>query len=306
MLVQTVVLISAMVVLAGTILSGGLVTARAAEHQAMLSRIYVAMSDAKGAFVASTQSFVQKYGTEQQVWPVHRTQLQPLCSGDDGRPYTVNGSRCGYFESLSWAVTGTSAKRVNSGSSPGVAVANYLANTVDEQRVSATVAVQISDATGDILYGERSQEITARVFSAPPYVVITGVRDVGAQAGGFRASEGDTGGALAQTANTYVSRSPNPSFPAAYTDTRILTTIDCVNSLPTTGAAIPKAFFDSRFHRYGEHIWAYESSCTSGSYATIGAPIDYVPSASVEFLATPQVPNTPWNTGADDTGQFPR
>lgn len=294
-----------MLVLAGAILTSTLVSAKALLHQTILTKTQTAMSDATEAFVASTQAFVKQHGSEPSRWPISQPTTEALCTAAAGAGNA--GVTCPYLATMNWAVTGSSATVAQANANSGAAAdASYLANTIDEQRISATISVQVSNQSGTVVYGERSREITARIFDAAPYVVVTGARDISTEDGNIHSSEGDTAGALQTNDLLAGSADPNPGYPTYYTDTRILTSIDCSNSVPGTTRPIGNAFFDTAFHPYGNVAWSFESSCSSANTVAIGIPIGYTMPTGSLFIAKPANPNAPWLKGDEDMNSFAR
>ena len=181
---QTLILIASIVVLAGAILTSSLVSAKNVFHQAVTAKTEVAMTDATSQFIAWAQSIISTKGTEENwagaVNPVIPTKSMCVTSGP-----------CDFYETTTWTVTGATIGKGTKQTSPQTtSTVQNLATSVDEQRLSATVSVAISDSTGHVIYGGRTAEITARLFDASPYIVVTGVHDLGSESGTADSSEG--------------------------------------------------------------------------------------------------------------------
>jgi len=239
-LIQSLLLIATMLIVGSALLTSTLVSAKAAFHRAVIHKSETAMSDATAQFVGWAQSYVAKYGTE-APWPIG---MQPqsgpisedLCTGkvllgnessQQGVP--LERATCPLIGTIEWTVTGSSAAAAaRAAETHSTSSAQNLSVSLDEQRISATLTVIITNASGKTIFANHSRELTTRVFDASPYVAITGTRDVSSEVGNIHASEGDTGGAKAAF-GLAAQPSPAVEYPARFTDTRILTTIDCFN-----------------------------------------------------------------------------
>jgi len=176
-----------------------------------------------------------------------------------------------------------------------------LARTVDEQRITAIVSVDVQSADGKRTFASESREITARTFDASPYVVVTGVRAASTINGTIRTSEGDSGGHLGNYESAYVKyqSTPNPNYPSVVTDTRIFTTVACVNSV---GFDSKNAFNEAGSHlvpvgRDGDADWVFEMPC-SPTYSP-------TPTPNIRGYITP-VGNTYGNVEDNSTGSLKR
>lgn len=327
MLMQSLLLIAALVAISGTILTSTLVTAKNGFHQAMMTANQTAMSGATADFVAWAASYVQpgnaaagnaQTHNAQTVWPKQfTTEFKPMCSSQGTA--LAAPAPCQYYVYAKWVVTGaTTAGGIRTapvGAPPAthVSTVKNLADTVDEQRISATITVDINDPTGKKTFASTSREVTARIFDAIPYVVITGIRDVGTQEGNYSASEGDTGGAVNVTAYNSGNKlaTPDPNHPAKATDTRLITSIDCNNS---PGVSQLNALLNSThsvdysLRPYGNQDWAYEAQCTPAVVVTPPPTItDYIAPIGSSYGSAHDNPATsPWNKNDADISAFAR
>ncbi len=317
MLIQSLVIIVAMVVLSGAILTSTLVTARASLHQTLLAKTQTAMNDATAAFVGAAAGNVRKYGTE-QPWPSSSPSAQSMCGDASIGPDASSVSPCPFLAVASWRVTGrTSAAPAISSSPPPASAtsdAQNLAATIDEQRVSVTIAVRITDPTGRTLLADRSREVTARIFNASPYVVITGSRDSAAAAGSIHAAEGDTAGKPpSNLERNYIPISPDAGHPAQFTDTRLRTTVDCSNSSTTFDEAQPEAtrdvgqYVDRSVREFGNQDWAFEAPCDPKyPIDNSKAPSGYATPIGSVYVTTQRPADLPWPKGDRNQSSFAR
>jgi hypothetical protein len=318
MLLQSLVVIAAMLVLTASILLETLVSAKAGFHTAMLARTQTALVDATASFVTWARSRVVTYGAGNALgWPAQSAPTYDPNVCPSAAPQAGSTpAPCAFTVIDTWQIRGATATAAGPSANPqpGFADARNLAPTVNEQRLAATIDVRITDRAGRTTYAERTREVTARLFEAPPYVVITGVRDIVAEAGSIHAGEGDTGGAPAYGAlggDEY--GTPNPQLPAADTDTRIRTSVDCQTESGSRGQAefqpAEPGQIDYSFHPYGNQDWAYETPCV---------PIDGVPSpppglpgylppvGSLYATSPGDQSNTTWTSGNDNPTTFAR
>jgi hypothetical protein len=319
MLLQSLVVIAAMLVLTGSILLETLLTARSSLHQAMAARTQTAMTDATASFVQWAQQQVATYGAgNAAAWPAQSAPLQdnnicPVASATTGS----TPPPCTFAAFDTWQIRGStngSNATTNATPAPGIADAQNLAPTVNEQRLAATITVRITDPTGRRTYADRTRDVTARIFEAPPYVVVTGERDVTAEVGSIHADEGDTGGSVQVGVASGLSYNlPNPTHPSASTDTRIRTSVDCSNRLnfdsAYTAQRAAHGEIDYSFHPYGNQDWAYEIACDppNGTPAPTEAAPGYLPPIGTTFSAYPGSQNpVPWNPGTGDLQSFAR
>lgn len=317
MLIQSLVLIATMLIVGGALLTSTLVSAKAALHQAVIHKSETAMSDATAQFVTWAEDYVSKYGTE-APWP---SGMQPqsgpivedMCSGkiasggglSQAGPSSSTGSSsapgsssvsgsssapigaspggaCPLTATMQWTVTGSSATSASRAAAQTAAIstAQNLSVSLDEQRVSATLTIIITDASGRTTFANHSRELTARIFDAMPYVAVTGSHDVSTEVGDIHASEGDTGG-VGRFQSSNRSTVPTANDPSAFTDTQILTTVDCANSPTNNDQNNPQAdgtrvYFDRSGRNYGNLAWAFEAPCApTYSIDSTNAPSDY-------------------------------
>jgi hypothetical protein len=268
---QTLIVIASIVALSAAILTSTIVSAKNSFHQLVIAKTQTAMNDGTSQFQFWAQKFVAKYGTEAD-WQAQSAQkapiFQPMCA--------ANETKCTFYETLQWKVTGASSGvPAPASSSAPMSTAENMTPAVDEQRVSATITTIVSDATGRTLYGGRTEEVTARVFNVSPYVVVTATHDLASASEAIAASEGDSGGVAGVGAALNVSI-PQATDPDAYTDTVIRAQISCANTalFDETDAEASQnngsLLFDPHYHPDGSLIWAYQMPCT---------PTDGVPSA---------------------------
>lgn len=187
-----------------------------------------------------------------------------------------------------------------------------MAGVLDEQRISATVNVAISDQLGHSIFGAKSQEITARIFDASPYIVVTGSHDSTSAAGVTSASEGDSGGVPSTVNGIAVNAVPDPHRPNAYVDTTINTTIDCINpnSFSQTN---PFSNVDKGngqiigVRQGGSMAWSFQMPCTP-TYGVPAAPLGtsfYSPPTGRTYQIDVSSNSIQW-TKNDQIRSFPR
>ena len=307
-MIQTLLTIASIVVLSGAILTSALVSARNALHRAVVAKTQTAMTDATSEFTFWAQQFVAEYGTEAN-WNAHP---MPVVN----RPMCASGVNCAYNATITWKITGaTIGVQPANAVGQAVSVVQNMAPAVDEQRISATISVGVSDATGRRDYGGRTEEVTARVFNARPYVVITGVRDLSSDVGVVRDSEGDSGGN--ETLHSVAANStPNPLRPYQYTDTVIRTTLDCVNTR-TFDESDPNAIVDHGFgtglidhsiRTGGAQSWAYQLPCTP-TYGVSAAPAaitNYIAPIGSVYQIDASNRSSNWQKGDQSSSTIPR
>jgi hypothetical protein len=288
-LIQSLVLIASLVLISGAIILSALTSAKITLQQTVLAKSQTAMTEATRDFVTWAAAFVAQNGTEQKsaAWTPPSTPVtEYVCpSGSENTP--PDATTCNYLATITWKVTGSTADGppTTPGASTQLSTAENLATTVDEQRISATIVVRLTNATGQTVLATRTLELTARTVDVAPYVIPTGERDVSAAASNIRTVEGDSGGELPVLLNR-PDVAPNPARPSEYTDTRVRTTVDCVNSAVTIDQSNPTsaadgnaiARIDYRFHPWGNQGWAYEEPCQPTYYARIATSPNY-PSA---------------------------
>jgi hypothetical protein len=269
---QTLIVIASIVALSAAILTSTIVSAKNSFHQLVIAKTQTAMNDGTSQFQFWAQKFVAKYGTEAD-WQAQSAQptpiFQPMCA--------TNETKCTFYETLQWKVTGaSSAVPAPASSSAPMSTAQNMTPAVDEQRVSATITAIVSDATGRTLYGGRTEEVTARVFNVAPYFVVTATHDLGSNSGAITSSEGDSGGVEDSVEESHYA-APTTANPSAYTDTLLKATIDCDNTTafdetdPEATEDNGTNLLDSQFHPDGDLVWAYQMPCTP-AYGVPPAP----------------------------------
>jgi len=283
MFIQALLLVAVMVVISGSILMSTIVTARSALHQSLIAQSQAAMSDATADFVTWATDRVQRKNAEVSWRPIKdsngksdTSEFKPLC--DSKRAASSTSGPCTHFVSANWMVVGATTPggrpQAGAGNAMQRTQVNNLARTVDEQRIAAIVSVDVQSADGRHTFSSDSREITARIFDASPYVVVTGVRAVSAINGTIKTSEGDSGGYRGSKDDASVQSSPNPQYPTSVTDTRIVTTVNCVN---TTSVNPGNPYNEAHNHiievgRDGDADWSYEMACTP-TYRPTPAPV---------------------------------
>ncbi|MDP9025271.1 MAG: hypothetical protein M3N13_07850 [Candidatus Eremiobacteraeota bacterium] len=290
MMIQGLLLVAVIAVISGTILTSTLVTAKTALHQTLAAQSRTAMSDATADFVTWAKARVQRDGA-QTSWGPRQTQslandtseFKPIC--DIAAINSANAPKsCDHWEHNTWVVTGATtpagqpAGAAQKDKPPGTTVSN-LARTVDEQRITAFVSADVESKDGRYTFASESRQVTARIFDGPPYVIITGVRQISSSNGGVKTAEGDSGGYLDGSTKNYgegINSRPDPIHPDRITDTRIVTTVDCVNTLTASnidpysrGNEANALVID--VNRQGDSDWAYQMPCAP-AYKTPDVP----------------------------------
>ncbi len=308
-----------MLIVGSALLTSTLVSAKAAFHRAVIHKSETAMSDATAQFVTWAQNYVIKNGTE-APWP---TGMQPqggpisenLCTGSliSGNTPSESGAvsssgKCPLMATMEWTVTGSSAASIaHAVQSAAASTAQNLSASLDEQRISATVTVIITSASGKTVLVNHSRELTARIFDAIPHVAITGTHDVSTEVGDIHASEGDTAGAIQRTDVTVAP--PHANSPTNFTDTRIVTDIDCANSNADNNQQNPNAdgdavYFDRSRRVYGNLAWAFEAPCSPRYHIdTTGAPSDYT-LARGRIYTSSAATSKPWHKSDENASSY--
>ena len=267
MLMQSMVLLAAIVVISGTLLTNSLMTAKKSLHELLLTKTQIAMNNAVSDFETWAAQRVQSSNT-QTTWPTTFTRnIKSTCSLP----------QCQYWAYSQWLVTGATTllpRQVNTTAKNATAM--NLATAVDEQRISAQVTVSIDDVSGKSTFSSATRQITARTLNVAPYVIITGITDSETAAGEARSVEGDSGGfddglRLKRTV-------PDANFPAMVSDTQILTDVDCVNSIAGANQDDPNAdkarSVDHSIRQFGDQDWQFEVPCTPSYQNQIVVPRD--------------------------------
>lgn len=317
MIPQGFLLIAIMLVVTGSILTSTLVTTRAALHQAIASQARTAMSKATVDFVTWARERVRAENAQTSWAPKmlptgqsDSAEFKALCS-----PAQLAGAivapACRHRMYAKWVVTGsTTAPVQGGGTAPGIAT--NMARTVDEQRIAAVVSVAIESDDGRQTFGSASREITARIFDASPWVVVTGVRDLAATNGSVFSGEGDTGGVAGDdNLRGGFSNTPDPNNPSNLVDTRILSDVHCLNS-PLVVQNDPRSRTETtiqEMNRQGDMDWSYELLC-SPTYPT-PAPTginltEYVNPSNGTYAALEGDQTTRWSPQNKAQVLFPR
>lgn len=268
MLLQTLVLVASMAVVTAALLTDGLFAAKAALRERLTAASRIETGDATARFVSWARAAVAADGVDPGGWPKAAPIRVALCDAA-----SADGAPCTLYATLAWTVDGSTLADDAAGSS----TARNLSAIVEEQRVSATLSVTLTDAAGARAYAASSREITLRVFAASPYAIVTATRDVAATAGASGTFEGDSAGFEASPApSDAASAQPAASDPAAYTDTAIGVAVDC--SQPA-GTSETLASSDGTrelvaLRRGGDLAYAFRVPC-SPAFAIVGAPAEY-------------------------------
>jgi len=283
-LLQTLVSLAIVASLAGAILTSTLVAAKVALHERAAREVQLALARGTNEFTVWAADFVQRHHADGQ-WPVETTM-----HGSPG-------------EAISFRVTGSTTAGP-AGSLAGPDVALNLETAVDEQRVAGEVTASVRAADGSVV-GSGTRDVTLRVFDAAPWAVVTGIRDVGAVLGSVHAAQGDTGGVDGANADGGGTATPDPSHPAADTDTRIRVTMTCVNSDANADQAHP--FRDNWPPGNNGMPWgvqavhgAYEAPCVPeyGYVPGHGPPTDAELPHGGEYSVGSFAPATAWSNGS--------
>jgi hypothetical protein len=285
-LLQSLLLIATLTVLGGSILASTLVTAKAAFHAKVMRAGESAMNDATADFVAWAQKNVRDAGIDQlPVWSAVPQTIGPSSACVEAAAANQGATTndpCKLYETIRWNVTGYSGSASSPDAAGSESLAAGLSSAQDEQRVSATITVAITDANQSVQYATRSRELTARVFHSAPYAAVTGERDAASQDGAISSAEGDTAGYAPQYRNAGATKTaPDQSRPSNYSDTTIITTVDCIN---TADNSSPNALADnnnviySRLRAYGNLAWIFETPCKQRQDVDPAtAPLGYEP-----------------------------
>jgi hypothetical protein len=139
----------------------------------------------------------------------------------------ANDPGCGTSLAISFVVEGSTANATS-----GASLAENLQDALHENRISATISATLVDRRGAI-EASAARRATIRVFDAPPYAILSGVRDATTIASSVGASQGDSAGspATGEAADGSIAPpTPDPARPAADTDTTISVMMTCSNS----------------------------------------------------------------------------
>lgn len=242
MLLQTLVSILIVVLLSGALLTGTLISAKVALHEAATRHVQIALAGGTGDLERWAADYVYRNHASAQ-WPtsLQTTAPQPICHSIQVIDATTQAS-CSLFETTTYRVTGSTTEPTagNEAGSSTLATADNLQTAVDEQRISAEVTATITNATGTVL-GTGTRELTVRVFDVPPWAIVTGARDVTTVIGSVHAAEGDTAGVDANGApSDSYNATPDPVNPSQYKNTVIYAKMTCTNSVANGDQGNPK------------------------------------------------------------------
>lgn len=177
MLLQSLLLIATLIIMGSALLTSTLVNAKTAFHQMVARKTQAAMIDATSEFTAWAQENVRTNGIAQlPVWSATFQQrpLQSLCQPAEEHGAAASPpSSCALFQRIQWNVTGHTGSISNAASNDTLlSTASNIATAQDEQRISATITVAITNAGGDIIFANHSRQVTARLFHAFPFIDI--------------------------------------------------------------------------------------------------------------------------------------
>lgn len=259
MVLQSLVLIAAMVLVSAAVMTSSLISARTALHARALALSHTAMTTSLADFQNWAATIVKTQSARAR-WPTTvTTEFKPLC------PSTTNAGACNTYLSAKWIVTGATSSVSSEGilSNREYAQAKNLSAPLDEQRLSATISIDLVNSRGKATIAATTMQTTLRLFDASPYVVVTGTRQTASLSALETSAEGDSGGAE-QNPHIFAAR-PNPENPSALQDTRLATAVDCVNSALAQNQNDPYQDIgvDSlkAVRSEGNLIWAYETPC---------------------------------------------
>ncbi len=308
MLLQSLLVIATTVVLAITVLLSALVSAKTSLHQEATRKAETAAADGTAAFVAWAQSIMAKNAlTNSNDWPTKPPApiREELCAPGTLPP----GGKCAFVATIDWTVTGKSTLHVSNSYWKATSELTNASVTLNEQRISATLRTTLSNVSSreDVPYAVRSRRVTARTFDAPPYVVITGSRDEGAQVADISSSEGDSGGYQNEVARDGVlndSSKPTSQHPSAYTDTVLIALATCSNSrlvelAPTAAPPDLKPIRD-----YGNADWRFEAPCVPRVKVSKNLPYPSWTAPPTRGFTTQDQDDRRWNKNDDNVSGF--
>ena len=314
MLLQSLLLVVALALIGSALLTSTLVSAKSAFHEMVMRQSRSAMTDATASLISWAQDNVRENGIDQlPVW-AQKTQpsdIHPACAAEANNSIRGDATtNCKLFSIISWNTTGHTDSTDDSLADVQSSEANNLATAQNEHRISATINVAITDSTGAVVYSRQSREITARVFQAYPYIVLTGQRDTSSEVLTISSSEGDTAGYAKQNDHlNAVSVSPNQARPASYTSTVILTTINCgntINNLFANAQLDNNQVAFAQLRPYGNVSWAYEVPCKPMQRINPAtAPSGYKPPSTNVYGSTGTI-NQHWSKNDDNLSPFAR
>ncbi len=160
MLLQSMLMLAALLVIGSALLTSTLVSAKAAFHQTIQRKSETAMNEATADFVTWAQEHVKNDGLNQtSVWSAVPQQEPPAptCAAGDSVSPATDIEECGLLRQIRWNVTGYTGDVPSNDASQNLSEATALSSAQAEQRISATISVNITDATGRITYDGRFQ-----------------------------------------------------------------------------------------------------------------------------------------------------
>ncbi len=276
MLLQSLVLIAAMLVVTGALLMNGLYSAKAALHQRLMIASQTEMADATARFVSWARTEVEQNGSDPRNWSTMKSAEILPCNRLLSLPQS-----CPVSARVHWIVSGSTKSEDPTGRS----LAENVSNLVVEHRLSATIYVTFVDDIHARIIGSSARQLTARIFAANPYVVITGTRSVNAAAGSEASSEGDSAGKYSRSSQqVHHSQLPISSEPASYTYTGINVVVDCINPPNTSNTLASTSgiaqLIDLR--SIGNVAFAFRVPC-SPSFTISNSPAGYAASDSNQY-----------------------
>lgn len=174
----------------------------------------------------------------------------PVC----GSATLPDGSVCPYSTQTTAVSQGTSS---GYSASPNETCYNYNGRAaVDETCQSYTVTTILTDTSGTVV-GERTQQVSYRLFARAPYAVLAGLTQTGSSSD---TGEGDTGGCTGVAGDTSCGTST-----AAATDTRLHTYYGCVNN--TTMSCDTQASQDEEKSAFASGTWANGNQSNSSGWS---------------------------------------
>jgi hypothetical protein len=267
-LLQALVSVALVVAIAMALLQSALANAKI-ESQHVAARIVASgLERGTGDFVRWAARSVAARGAS-TTWSTTTVSdgKQSACASND--------PSCGASLAISFTVVGSTANATS-----GASLAENLQEALHENRISATISATLTDRDGTIV-ASAARLATIRAFDAPPYAILSGVRDATTIASSVGAAQGDTAGAPADTsgaAGSTAPPTPDPARPAADTDTTISVTMTCSNSDANDNPSRP--FADDNAPGNDDKPWGVSGG--SG----FEAPCE----PAYAFSATPRIP----------------
>ena len=317
MLLQTLPLLAMIFVLGLGLVTSQLVAVRYTVQHAASRDIGLADDGAVIDVTRNIAQYVHDNGSTEGPWksPTEPTQKESTCAGQ------VTDQVC-LYTTYRWRFTGASRSAPSrfggstpqSGSGQSQAV-NLQRALIDEQRVSVQIIATINTARGDQL-GDRTRDVTFRIFNAAPYAVAVGSYDVNSELGSAKATQGDTGGDhQTELANSGVERHPDPQNPDHFKDTTIHVAVTCQNS-PQNMSSDPYANNHLAYAGpnapnlpWGVTAHAYETPCLQPRYSQLESPpagAQPYPTNEDYTLSQASPPPEIWNNGEGTPGAWTR